>query len=672
MSTTPSFICIPDSVSTSLAAPEIGGVFLEADAPLLKKRVLDGIRIPGLQAFLSIGRFCPQGRFDALKKYGDLLHFEPFWVAPSFGKTESELLRETQFLLWERTDGQCGILLPLCHGDTRTSLEGTPDGIALRMEGALEGTEPEKTLVAFSAIGPDPYRLVHDAMRAVAERLGTFRLREDKTKPPFMGYLGWCTWNAFYKEVNEEGVLEGLESFQKGGLLPKFMILDDGWQDYDGYYLNDFSPDKKKLPGGLAPLIQKAKERFGIRIFGVWHAFLGYWWGPHPEKPISQKYRTLKNRVVSVFSKDGSPDLLCPIVPEDIGKFYEDFHAYLREQGVDMLKVDNQGAFEFQIDGKLGRFGTFKAYHDALQKTTSEKFSKNLINCMSNVSDVAFNLHTSNGWRNSLDYYPAADTAAQQSHVHQNAMNALWSSSFAWPDWDMFQTHAPHAEFHAAARAVSGGPVYVSDVPGQQNFALLRKMALADGTALLCDRPALPARDSIFLDCWNEPHLLKIHNRKGALGVIGVFHCCRNADTASGDFSPADIPDIGGERFAVYAHNARTLRVMDANEREKIMLHRTGFEIFTVAPLQAGFAALGLAEKFNSAATLLGVTEEADGWRVGLAEAGLAVFCVPFPCRAVGPCGEELESHHDAETGKLEVLLPSGIQACRICKNPNN
>lgn len=29
------------------------------------------------------------------------------------------------------------------------------------------------------------------------------------------------------------------------------------------------------------------------------------------------------------------------------------------------------------------------------------------------------------------------------------------------PDWDMFQSLHPAAEYHASARAISGGPIYV-------------------------------------------------------------------------------------------------------------------------------------------------------------------------------------------------------------------
>ena len=47
------------------------------------------------------------------------------------------------------------------------------------------------------------------------------------------------------------------------------------------------------------------------------------------------------------------------------------------------------------------------------------------------------------------------------------------------PDWDMFQSKHPAAEAHAAARAVSGAAVYVSDYPGNHDFDLLKKLVRA-------------------------------------------------------------------------------------------------------------------------------------------------------------------------------------------------
>ena len=64
----------------------------------------------------------------------------------------------------------------------------------------------------------------------------------------------------------------------------------------------------------------------------------------------------------------------------------------------------------------------------------------------------------------------------------------------------MFHSVHPAAELHAAARAVSGAAVYVSDLPGAHDFALLRRMVLPDGSVLRARLPGRPTRDSLFAD----------------------------------------------------------------------------------------------------------------------------------------------------------------------------
>ena len=63
------------------------------------------------------------------------------------------------------------------------------------------------------------------------------------------------------------------------------------------------------------------------------------------------------------------------------------------------------------------------------------------------------------------------------------------------PDWDMFQSSHERGAFHAAARVVSGGPVYVSNKVGAHDFELLRKMVLSDGSVLRADLPGRPTLD---------------------------------------------------------------------------------------------------------------------------------------------------------------------------------
>ena len=48
-----------------------------------------------------------------------------------------------------------------------------------------------------------------------------------------------------------------------------------------------------------------------------------------------------------------------------------------------------------------------------------------------------------------------------------------------YPDWDMFHSSHPAAGMHAAARAVGGCAIYVSDAPGKHDPNLLRKLARA-------------------------------------------------------------------------------------------------------------------------------------------------------------------------------------------------
>jgi raffinose synthase len=110
----------------------------------------------------------------------------------------------------------------------------------------------------------------------------------------------------------------------------------------------------------------------------------------------------------------------------------------------------------------------------------------------------------------------------QGCHMVYCAYNSLWMGQFIHPDWDMFQSSHPSAEFHAASRAISGGPIYVSDKVGQHNFELLRSFVLPDGTILRCENFALPTRDLLFADPLQDGKtMLKIWN----LNKVNIYMC---------------------------------------------------------------------------------------------------------------------------------------------------
>ena len=74
------------------------------------------------------------------------------------------------------------------------------------------------------------------------------------------------------------------------------------------------------------------------------------------------------------------------------------------------------------------------------------------------------------------------------------------------------------AEMHAAARAISGGSVYVSDFPGIHDYDILRQLVLPDGTILRGLLPGRPARSCLFSDV--------LRDHQSLLTVRVLCWCC--------------------------------------------------------------------------------------------------------------------------------------------------
>jgi raffinose synthase len=110
---------------------------------------------------------------------------------------------------------------------------------------------------------------------------------------------------------------------------------------------------------------------------------------------------------------------------------------------------------------------------------------------MCHSSENILNFRESSLARVSDDFYPT-NRASHTVHVANVAYNSVFMGEIVVPDWDMFQSHCGEAgALHAAARAVGGCPVYVSDAPGKHDFTLLRKLVFPSGRVL---RGSLPGR----------------------------------------------------------------------------------------------------------------------------------------------------------------------------------
>ncbi|MBC7808991.1 MAG: LLM class flavin-dependent oxidoreductase, partial [Akkermansiaceae bacterium] len=280
----------------------------------------------------------------------------------------------------------------------------------------------------------------------------------------------------------------------------------------------------------------------------------------------------------------------------------------------------------------------------------------------------------SNLTRTSTDFWPNKPES-HGLHLWVNAQVSAWFGHFVHPDWDMFQSGHTMGLYHAAGRAVSGSPVYVSDKPGTHDVEVLRKLVTPDGRVFRCDSPGVPTRDCLFADVTKEPVLLKISNvSRGGAQLLGVFNA-RYAETGTepvtGAIALADLSEgFIGERLAVYAHNAKELRVLAEADRWEITLAQLECEVFTLVPLfDYGFAAIGLSNYFNAAGAVVeaSISDDEKTHDLLLETGGnFLAYCEAAP-QEVEIDGDAAPFDYDPATKALRVTVGgTGLSSVRV------
>lgn len=169
------------------------------------------------------------------------------------------------------------------------------------------------------------------------------------------------------------------------------------------------------------------------------------------------------------------------VAKEDVLQFYDDFYRFLSDCGIDGVKTDAQFMPDTWVSAKARR-ELLHTYLDAWIISSLRHFSIKAISCMSQNPQNLFYAQLPRNRpailvRNSDDFFPSIP-ASHPWHVWTNAHNTLLTQHLnVLPDWDMFQTVHDYSGFHAAARCVSGGPIYITDVPGQHDIDLIRQMS---------------------------------------------------------------------------------------------------------------------------------------------------------------------------------------------------
>jgi len=569
---------------------------------------------------------------------------------PSWGSATEEISDETQFLLVRLFDPEepnhikkYAIFLPILSGAFRASIHSQDGKMYLKAEsGDANVVSKCARDICYLGIGSDPYNLIRDGFAALSEKMPSFRVREQKSMPESLDWFGWCTWDAFYSDVDGPGIISGVKKLKAGGAPPRFIIIDDGWQDtttdasakktiadaklakrtdnipfwnvvsvMKSYFAgllsrilgsiakpiwryhdekvagakndslhvwlfrklsqtifrhpllsnelqtNDWTKrlhSSKAGPRFLSTLadgcfkdfIDKLKQEEGIRQVYCWHALFGYWSGVHRDVDQhvdpSQSAPPKDLRVQSTVKQPGPSEGILQVEPslawnalalngiglpspEKTSHFYDSLHSYLASCNVDGVKVDGQAAATMMGSNIGGSTITTRSFVKAMEESVKKHFGpENCINCMCHPTECLYSYKDTAVARASDDFWPR-DEPSHTTHIAHIAYNSLFIGEIVQPDWDMFQSKHCAAGLHAAARAVGGCAVYVSDKPGEHNFDVLKRLVLPDGSVLRAKLPGRPTCDCLFSDVVGDGmSALKIWNRNAKNGVLGAFN----------------------------------------------------------------------------------------------------------------------------------------------------
>ncbi|KAK8667539.1 hypothetical protein V6N13_007688 [Hibiscus sabdariffa] len=555
----------------------------------------------------------PIGVLEGLK-FMCCFRFKLWWMTQRMGTCGKDVPLETQFMLVESKEEEdpkapaiYTVFLPLLEGPFRAVLQGNDmNEIEICLESGDNTVETNQGLhLVYMHAGTNPFEVINQAVKALEKYMQTFVHREKKKLPSFLDWFGWCTWDAFYTDVTAEGVEEGLRSLSEGGTPPRFLIIDDGWQQIENKpkdsdcVVQEGAQFASRLTGikenakfqknnqnseqisGLKHVVDEAKQHHNVKYVYVWHALAGYWGGVKPAAAGMEHYDTaLAYPVQSPGVMGNQPDIVMDslavhglglVHPKKVFDFYNELHAYLASCGVDGVKVDVQNIIETLGAGHGGRVSLTRSYVQALEASIARNFHDNgCIACMCHNTDGIYSTKQTAVIRASDDFYPR-DPASHTIHISSVAYNTLFLGEFMQPDWDMFHSLHPAADYHAAARAVGGCAIYVSDKPGSHNFELLKKLVLPDGSVLRAQLPGRPTRSV----------------------------CADDVDS----ITQVAGADWDGETV-VYAHRSGELVRLPKGASVPVTLKVLEYELFHFCPIKEitaniSFAPIGLLDMFN-------------------------------------------------------------------------
>jgi hypothetical protein len=525
---------------------------------------------------------------------------------PSATRKGHNSIQEGQFMLLELKDGRYLALLPM----TSDVVNGQffVEDETLRLKTRSLGTEVVKgdlPLVIW-AYGRSPYAATQAVWKQVFDSgFVAAQPRSSKAFPeePY-GYLGWCSWEFYKTNISEKILTDAVHTIEDCGAPIRWFMVDNGYLNQKKSMLINFPPDGEKFPNGWKA-ITSLKHPDRIKWMGVWRNMSGFMQGISPQHTMTDIADQIMVRGRRALPKDN---------PAGARAFYEKMVLDSKESGFDFTKVDFQSRMPDFYTGTANAIRASRYNNEALEEAT-KKYGIPLLNCIAQPNVNSLQTKYSALTRSSPDYNQS-DKNKNKCNTYQSFANHLWMGQTVWGDLDMFHSHDERdAKPMAIARAISGGPVYISDEPSKITPDILIPLAFEDGKLLRTAAPATLLPESFFIHPFRAGNVFRVVAPMGdGVAAIALFNFSEGGKALSASFSAADYPYAGEllqpaeawtqpeEGLLVYDQEKMTVFPMAGNFSTEIA--NFSAKLYLLYPKAKGWAVIGRTDKYLPAAAV--------------------------------------------------------------------
>ena len=169
----------------------------------------------------------------------------------------------------------------------------------------------------------------------------------------------------------------------------------------------------------------------------------------------------------------------------------------------------------------------------------------------------------------------------------------------------MWWTDDAQALKNSVCRAISGGPIYVSDKIGRSRPEVLQPLCFADGRLLRTDTQATPIDRCLLEDPTKSDAPLFIFGRANGCGVVGAFNIHAEGKAQRGRLAPADLGLPAG-RYLVREQLSGTTCILEKDEALTVSLaDNDALCLYLFYSLKGNATPLGRIDKFIAPKAIL-------------------------------------------------------------------